>query len=126
MQRIEASNGLVQEWMDKYRFLQVREAVWQTAAEQGANTKELMDSAAFLGKLEGLDPAAGDFGDKLAALITAHVESNPARFKVAPPAVPPKQSGGEFGGGPGGRPNDEEMSIEDHIRKIDPVVAGRR
>jgi hypothetical protein len=123
MQRLEQTQGAVQDWTDKHRELQVQLAVWQSATGQGANTPELMDSAGFLAKIKGLDPAADGFAEQLAELIRAQVSSNPTRFKVQPPAAAPKQSGGEFTGGPGGRVTDADMSIEDHIRQIDPVSA---
>jgi hypothetical protein len=123
MQRLEQTQGAVQDWTGKYRELQVQLAVWQSATGQGANTAELMDSAGFLSKIKDLDPAADGFAEQLAELIRGQVASNPTRFKVQPPAVAPKQSGGEFTGGPGGRPTDADMSIEDHIRQIDPVSA---
>lgn len=123
MGRLEESNGQIQQWTDKHRQMQVRLAVWENAAPLGANTPELMDSAGFLARIDGLDPSADNFRTQLTELISAQVEANPTRFKAQPPKVAPPQSGGEFTGGPGGRTNDAELSIEDHIRAVDPVSA---
>jgi hypothetical protein len=125
MRRLEASNGQIQEWTDRHRQLEVQLAVWQAAGGLGANTPELMDSHSFLSKIDRLDPSADDFTGRLSELISAQIEANPTRFKAQPPRVAaPVQSGGEFTGGPGGRtPSDADMSIEDHIRTIDPVSA---
>lgn len=125
MRRLEDSDAQIKAVGDQHRQALVKLAVWEQAATHGANTPELMDSAAFLSKITGLDPSAEDFTSSLGEIISAQVEANPTRFKAQPPqaAVPPK-SGGEFTGGPGGRPNDA-MSIQEHLRHIDPVARQR-
>ncbi len=120
--KLERSDAQLQQAADGHRQLEVKLAVWEQSARHSAVAHELMDSATFLAKIQSLDPKAEDFAAKLGDLIAAQVKENPSRFKVPTPkaATPPSSSGGEFTGGPGGRPNDA-MSIQDHIRHIDPV-----
>ena len=65
-----------------------------------------MDSLSFLRKLDGLDPAAEDFSERVGEAIKAAAEAN-AQYKLTPkaaakpePTIP--RSGGEFNGAPGG------------------------
>jgi hypothetical protein len=104
-----------------HRELEVQLAVWEAGSEHGANTRELMDSAAFLTKISKLDPRADGFGVALGELIKAHMETNPTRFKAAPPVAQPAQSGGEFTGGPGGRTSDADLSVEQHLKAINNI-----
>lgn len=79
-----------------------------TAAQVDGNA--LLDSRAFVGALDGLDPSAPDFGQQVKDAIATATEANP-RYKLepptpaapaapAPPSVP--KSGSEFGAPPSG------------------------
>lgn len=91
------------------RDREVQLAVLKNAGKHDADGVALLDSRSFLKKVEGLDPDAGDFENKVAEAITAAIEANP-RYKLTPtkPAPKPKpeptvpKSGGEFNGSPGG------------------------
>ncbi len=125
MAKLSRSEEAIASAAGEHRQLQVQLAVWQSAAGLGANTAELMDSHAFLTQIGKLDPSAEGFREQLTQLISAQIEANPTRFKAAPVVpVRPAQSGGEFTGGTGGR-TDDTMSIEDHLRQIDPVARAR-
>ena len=84
-------------------------AVLQAAQRHGADGPALLDSRTFLNSLAGLDPAAGDFADKLGEAIGKAVEQVP-RYKLAPaapappapPTVPKSGGAGDFSGTPGG------------------------
>ncbi|MCW2904460.1 MAG: putative phage minor structural protein [Streptosporangiaceae bacterium] len=88
---------------DLLRQQQVERAVLQAAPGLDANGLALLDSRSFLAKVSGLDPAAGDFADKLTDAIKTTAESNPAYqvTKRQPPSH--KSGGGEFNGTPGGQ-----------------------
>ena len=60
----------------------------------------------FIRKLDGLDPAADDFSEKVGEAIKAAAEAN-SQYKLAPkpaekPAPTIPRSGGEHNGAPGG------------------------
>jgi hypothetical protein len=87
----------------------VQLAVFRAAAEAQVDGNALLDSHAFTSTLSGLDPAAPDFQQQVAAAITKAAE-NP-RYQVAPavpaPPAPPAPptvpaSGAEFSAPPGG------------------------
>lgn len=74
------------------------------AAPKDVDAQALVDSRRFTNALHKLDQSADDFDEKLAELITAEVEKNPAKFKIAAaPAAPkpPGQSGADTGAGKG-------------------------
>ena len=87
----------------------LRLAVLTQAPSLDANGALLMDSMSFLGKINGLDPSAEDFGERLGEAIKAAAEAN-AQYRLAPapapeqPKPPPAvaRSGGEHNGTPGG------------------------
>lgn len=89
------------------RAQQVENAILRNAAKHGGNGDALLDSRAFMAKVAGLDPTAGDFAEQLDDAIKTAVDSG-GQFKAPAPAPePPKQpqtprSGGEFNGSPGG------------------------
>jgi hypothetical protein len=62
-------------------------AVFRAAAAAQVNGNALLDSRSFAATLSGLDPAAGDFAQRVSDAITAAVEANPG-WKLAAPAPP--------------------------------------
>ncbi|MFD0659762.1 hypothetical protein [Thermocatellispora tengchongensis] len=78
----------------------------------GADPDALIDSRSFLKSVRDMDPDAEDFSTALMETIQTAVENNP-KFKAAAQAGPPARSGGEFTGGPGGRPASSEPSIDE-------------
>jgi hypothetical protein len=93
---------------DRARQAAVELAVFRAAAAMQADGNALLDSRSFTGTLAALDPAAGDFGERVAAAITTALDAHP-QYKLtpavpagpqppAPPTVP--KSGAEFTGAP--------------------------
>jgi hypothetical protein len=94
-------------------------AVFRAATAAQVNGNALLDSRAFVRTLDGLDPAAADFGQRVSDAISAAVDANPslkAAATAAPAAAaarpaepqsattaPPARSGGEHNGSPGGQ-----------------------
>lgn len=85
-------------------------AVHRAAVAQQVDANALLDSRTVASALEGLDPTATDFSQKVAELISVQVEQQP-RYKLTPPEpvapVPPTppvvpKSGAEFGAAPSG------------------------
>lgn len=99
----------------EHREALVRLAVFEAAAEHGANPRALTDSVKFLQKVHKLDPSADEFGDKISAAVSEAVSENPL-FRVARPAPAPTAapSGGQFAGGPGRTTDPESLSIDDY------------
>jgi hypothetical protein len=88
-------------------------AVLRNADKHGANTDELLDSAAFNRKLAALDPSADEFASQVDALIKETVDGNPGKFKrVTPPPSPGSST-------PTGEqpPADPESKSLDDLRK---------
>jgi hypothetical protein len=92
------------------RAAAVELAVFRAAAAAQVDGNALLDSRAFANTLDGLDPAATDFGQKVTDAISAAAEQNPG-YKLAPstpappaPPLPPTvpKSGAEFGAPPTG------------------------
>lgn len=89
------------------RQQQVELAVLRNAAKHGAVGDALLDSRSFMTQVGSLDPAAGDFAERLGEAIKTAAEANP-QYKAAKAAPEPKappsvaRSGGEFNGAPGG------------------------
>jgi hypothetical protein len=89
------------------RAQQVELAVLRNAAKHGGNGDALLDSRSFMNAVQGLDPGAEDFADKLGDAIKTAVASG-SQFKSpaaepAPPRQPiPARSGPEFNSAPGG------------------------
>lgn len=79
--------------------LAVENSILRMAAKQGANPDALTDSRSFMRQLEGIDPAADDFAEKVEAAIKAALEANPALKAQGAPVVAPARSGGPVGGG---------------------------
>ena len=81
----------------------LRLAVLTQAPGLDANGLLLMDSLSFIRKLDGLDPAADDFSERVGEAIRAAAEANP-QYKVTRTKPEPTiaRSGGEHNGAPGG------------------------
>lgn len=112
----DAERQRAQEATTQARQAAVELAVFRAASSAGADGNALLDSRSFVATLAGLDPAAGDFAERVKDAIAAAV-GNDARYKIpAPPAPPVKQpptpprSGGEFNGAPGGN---RQWTLED-------------
>ena len=92
----------------------LRLAVLTQAPAMEANGALLMDSLSFLRKLDGLDPAAGDFSERVGEAIRAAAQANP-QYQLKPPALEKPaptipRSGGEHNGAPGGN---RQWTLED-------------
>lgn len=108
------------------RASDVKLAVFQQAAALKADGNALLDSVAFLRTLDGFDPAAEDFGDRVKGAIEAAVEAN-ARYKLdaGPPAPAPKPepkvpSSGPPNGQFTGPPNAPRQWTEEDVRNASP------
>jgi hypothetical protein len=88
-------------------------AVYRAAGKAGADADALLDSRTFLGALDGLDPAASDFGDKVVEAIKAAAKANP---KLASAPKAPGKSGAEITGGTG----DGERITEEQLASMSP------
>jgi hypothetical protein len=104
----------------------IRLAVLTQAPSLDANGLLLMDSLSFLRKLDGLDPSADDFSERVGEAIKAAAEAN-GQYKLAPkPAAEPKaaptipRSGGEHNGAPGGN---RQWNMDDVSRATPSEVA---
>ncbi|MGW5198630.1 hypothetical protein [Streptomyces spiralis] len=91
----------------KARTNAVKLAVFQGAAAHQGDAEALLDSSSFLKRLDGLDPDAEDFADKVSEAIKDAVEKTP-RFKRGEPAATdqtkktsPKSGASSIPGGPG-------------------------
>lgn len=110
------------------RQAEVRLAVFQQASTAGADGNALLDSVAFLVKLNGLDPSADDFADRVKSAIEAAVEANP-RYKLdagppSPPAPKPKPEPTVPSSGPGqftGPPQAPRQLTDDDIKNMSPA-----
>lgn len=101
---------------EQHRATQVELAVFRRAAEYEGDPDALLDSRSFLKKVHGLDPSSGDFQEQVATAIRDAVTANP---KLKAPVSAPGSSapsGGEFAGGPSGRP-DAELSVDDFRKR---------
>lgn len=105
-EQLTASQAEITAERTRARQAAVELAVFKAAAAQQADGVALLDSRAFASTLDGLDPAAADFGQRVTDAITEATSRDP-RYKAAPatppaplppepPAVP--RSGGEFTG----------------------------
>ncbi|MEV4472814.1 hypothetical protein [Nonomuraea sp. NPDC049504] len=97
---------------ERHRRALIELAVHRASQKVGADPDALLDSRSFLKTVRDMDPDADDFSTTLTETIQTSVENNP-KFKAAAQAGPPARSGGEFTGGPGGRPADSEPSIDE-------------
>jgi len=102
----------------------IRLAVLTQAPSLDANGLLLMDSLSFLRKLDGLDPAADDFSERVGEAIKAAAEAN-SQYRVTPrpaekPAPTIPRSGGEHNGAPGGN---RQWNIDDVNRASGAEVA---
>ncbi|MFF9210473.1 MULTISPECIES: hypothetical protein [unclassified Streptomyces] len=103
----------------KARTNAVKLAVFQGAAVHQGDPEALLDSSSFLKRLDGLDPDADDFADKVSEAIKDAVEKN-ARFKRSEPAAsdqtrkPAPKSGTSIPGGPGA----PKQYTPDEIKKM--------
>ncbi|MGW6499336.1 hypothetical protein [Nonomuraea angiospora] len=101
---------------DRLRRTQVELAVVRQAVKLGADVDALLDSRSFLANLSGLDPDDKEFATMITSTITKAVEDNP-KFKAVAPAATHTKSGGEFGGGPGGRTGDDQLTVDDFRKR---------
>lgn len=91
-------------------------ATYRAAATLGADGNALLDSRSFVRAIEGLDPSADDFAQRVRDAITDALDAHP-EWKAAPSARPeppstvpepkpeptiPRSSNGQFGGAPTG------------------------
>jgi hypothetical protein len=86
----------------------VENAVIKAALKAGADVTALTDSRSFMNTVNQLDPAASDFGDKVADAIKTAIKNNP---KLKAGQVPGR-SGGDHSGGPGGKPSKPKSLAE--------------
>ncbi|HZF92071.1 hypothetical protein [Streptomyces sp.] len=93
-----------------HRETAIELAVYRSAGRHGADPDALTDSRTFLNSIKGLDPSEEGFAKKVADAIKKAVEANP-KLKAASQA--PARTSGDFSGGTGGRPKDND-SIEAH------------
>ncbi|WP_162795824.1 hypothetical protein [Nonomuraea lactucae] len=101
---------------ERHRRALIELAVHRAGSKMGADPDALLDSRSFLKKIRDLDVNADDFATKLGETIQLALDENP-KYKVGSLAGPPARSGGEFAGGPGGRPPSSEPSIDDFRKR---------
>ncbi|WP_433444562.1 hypothetical protein [Nonomuraea sp. CA-141351] len=101
---------------DRLRRTQVELAVVRQAVKLGADVDALLDSRSFLANVSGLNPDDKEFANTITSTITKAVEDNP-KFKAVAPAATHTKSGGEFGGGPGGRTGDDQLTVDDFRKR---------
>lgn len=89
-------------------------AVFRAAGGLGVDGDRLLDSRSFERELAGLDPADGKFADKVAKMITAAAEKDPA-LKLGRKTPPPQ--GGADMSGEGGKNTDDDASSTSAIDK---------
>lgn len=108
---------LVGELTTKYQQISVELAVYRAAKNHDGDPDALLDSRGFITKAHALDPAADNFAEAIAQLISDAVDSNP-KLRAAP-AEPGQAapSGGDFGGGPAGPVGPEDWSVDDFRRE---------
>jgi hypothetical protein len=82
-----------------WRDASIQLAVYLGADDHDANAKALLDSASFLKKVAGLDPADANFTDQIGEAIAAAVERND---RLRKPRKAADRSGGEMN--TGGKP----------------------
>ncbi|KZM68136.1 hypothetical protein [Nocardia terpenica] len=92
------------------RAMQVELALYRAAEAAGVDSGALLDSRSFMARVEGLDPGAADFGDRIAEHIVAAVDANPG-FKRPAPRTTPARSGGDMSGGNGDPSGQEEYDV---------------
>lgn len=112
-EQLNATRAEVTAEQARARQAAVELAAFRAAAAAQADGNALLDSRSFVSALDGLDPSAGDFAQKVTEVISSAIEANP-RYKLTPPApaapatpVPPEppavpKSGSEFGAPPSG------------------------
>ncbi|MFI6485163.1 hypothetical protein ACIBH1_45145 [Nonomuraea sp. NPDC050663] len=111
----QASDTQARQSAERHRMALVELAVHRISTRTGADPDALLDSRSFLSNIHGLDPDAAGFNDTLTAAITQAVNDNPKFAAAQAPAA--QRSGGEFGGGPGGRSESDEPSVDDFRAK---------
>ncbi|TYB71239.1 hypothetical protein FXF51_02030 [Nonomuraea sp. PA05] len=100
----------------RHRRALVELAVHRAGSKMGADPDALLDSRSFVKKIRDLDPDAEDFVTALGDIIQLALDDNP-KYKAGSLAGPPPRSGGEFAGGPGGRPSGSEPTIDDFRKR---------
>jgi hypothetical protein len=86
-------------------------AVYRVAAKAGGDPDALLDSRSFLDSINGLDPAADGFRDKVTAAVQKAVKDNPSRLALAATG----KGGADIRGGSGetqGKPKDLAEAIQ--------------
>ncbi|MFC7582440.1 hypothetical protein ACFQYP_00520 [Nonomuraea antimicrobica] len=101
---------------ERHRRALIELAVHRAGSKMGADPDALLDSRSFLKRIRDLDHDTEDFGAKLTEVIQLAIDENP-KYKAATMTGPPARSGGEFAGGPGGRPQSSEPTIDDFRKK---------
>lgn len=101
---------------ERHRRALIELAVHRAGSKMGADSDALLDSRSFLKKIRDLDVNADDFATTLGEVIQLALDENP-KFKAASMTGPPARSGGEFAGGPGGRPPSSEPTIDDFRKR---------
>lgn len=97
----------------KHRGALVELAVVRAAGKAGADVDALLDSRAFVARLDKLDPSADDFAAKVTEEIAAAVRDNP-KLSAGQPAT---RSGGQVQGGAGDSGGEESWeSMEKRAR----------
>lgn len=97
----------------KHRGALVELAVVRAAGKAGADVDALLDSRAFVARLDKLDPSADDFATKVTEEIAAAVRDNP-KLSAGQPAT---RSGGQVQGGAGDSGGEESWeSMEKRAR----------
>ncbi|MEU5863509.1 hypothetical protein ABZ815_20230 [Nonomuraea sp. NPDC047529] len=97
------------------RRTQIELAVVRQSLKAGADAEALLDSRSFLANVRDLDPSDKAFAETVTATIQKAVEENP-KFAAAQAAAHTK-SGGEFGGGPGGRTGEDQLTVDDFRKR---------
>jgi hypothetical protein len=119
-QQLAASKSERDAEQARARQAAVELAVFRQAAAQQVDGNALLDSRAFATALDGLDPAAPDFGQRVGEAISAAAERQPT-YKLDPPApaapVPPAppaipKSGAEFSAPPQGPRQWTEQDVQ--------------
>lgn len=91
------------------RLLKVERGAERAARKAGADVDALLDSRAFLARLEKLDPADSGFADDVAAAVDATLKDNP-RLKAQGP--PPASGTADMSGG-GDQGSGKPMTIDE-------------
>jgi hypothetical protein len=126
MAQRDAANTLAEANAQRARETAVELAVFRTATAAQVNGNALLDSRAFVATLDGLDPSAADFAQRVNDAITAAVEANPSWKLAAPapaaPAAPAPPAVPRSGTGPvTGVPDGPRQWTEADVERASPA-----